>query len=144
MRACYPLSAMVVNLPCLWGSVSQLPSSHLSIHRVPTKLVNGINVPWRKLLLATAPVYEWIITRHASLCLEAGEPADATTPVGSAGLLPAVFAATFGFPSRTLPIYRIAVNRQSPGPYFFFLQYCLYLLCCFMRPFPLLLLLTDG
>ena len=33
---------MMVNLPCLWGSVSQLPSSHLSIHRVPAKLLNGV------------------------------------------------------------------------------------------------------
>ena len=33
---------MMVNLPCLWGSVSQLPSSHLFIHRVPTKLSNGV------------------------------------------------------------------------------------------------------
>ena len=37
-----PLSTMMVNLPCLWGSVSQLPSSHLFIHRVPAKLSNGV------------------------------------------------------------------------------------------------------
>ena len=33
---------MMVNLPCLKGSVSQLPSYHLFIHRVPTKLSNGV------------------------------------------------------------------------------------------------------
>ena len=33
---------MMVNLPCLKGSVSQLPSSHLSIHRVPAKLSNRV------------------------------------------------------------------------------------------------------
>ena len=42
IKACPPLSTMMVNLPCLWGSVSQLPSSHLFIHRVPAKLSNGV------------------------------------------------------------------------------------------------------
>lgn len=42
IKACPPLSTMMVNLPCLWGSVSQLPSSHLFIHRVPAKLLRGV------------------------------------------------------------------------------------------------------
>ena len=42
IKACPPLSTMMVNLPCLWGSESQLPSFHLFIHRVPAKLSNGV------------------------------------------------------------------------------------------------------
>ena len=33
---------MMVNLPCLMGSLSQLPSSHLLIHRVLAKLSNRV------------------------------------------------------------------------------------------------------
>ncbi len=62
IKACPPLSTMMVNLPCLWGSVSQLPSSHLFIHRVPAKLLFGVYAPWNKSLPATALVCTWIIT----------------------------------------------------------------------------------
>ena len=47
VKAVFPLSAMMVNLPCLKGSLSQLPSSHLFIHRVPAKLLGGVSAPWK-------------------------------------------------------------------------------------------------
>jgi hypothetical protein len=47
----------MVNLPCLWGSLSQLPSSHLFIHRVPAKLSNRVYALRSKLLPATALVF---------------------------------------------------------------------------------------
>ena len=56
VKAVFPLSAMMVNLPCLKGSSSQLPSSHLFIHRVPAKLLGGVSAPWCKFLPATALV----------------------------------------------------------------------------------------
>ena len=48
---------MMVNLPCLWGSLSQLPSSHLFIHRVPAKLSNRVYALRRVFLPATALVF---------------------------------------------------------------------------------------
>ena len=59
-------STMAVNLPWLWGSVSQPPSSHLSIHRVPAKLSNefmphGVNSCWLRLLF----VLESLLLGHS-------------------------------------------------------------------------------
>ena len=44
------------------GIVSQLPSSHLFIHRVPAKLFNGVCAPRSELLPATALVCKLILT----------------------------------------------------------------------------------
>lgn len=44
------------------GIVSQLPSSHLFIHRVPAKLSNGVYAPRSKLLPATALVCKLTLT----------------------------------------------------------------------------------
>ncbi len=107
---------MMVNLPCLWGSVSQLPSSHLFIHRVPTKLSNGIFVPRRVLLLATAPVCEWIITGSADLtqtCRLSGGRDTVCTVSGSSAGVNTPFS---GFPIQNpARIPNISVCRQSPG-----------------------------
>ena len=43
-KGMHTLSTMMVNLPCLQGSMSQLPSYHLFIHRVPAKLLNGVTL----------------------------------------------------------------------------------------------------
>ena len=62
VKAVFPLSAMMVNLPCLKGSLPQLPSSHLFIHRVPAKLLRGVSAPWKNTLPATALVCRFEFT----------------------------------------------------------------------------------
>ena len=47
------------------GIMSQLPSSHLFIHRVPANLSIGVCAPRSELLSATALVFTWLLlTRH--------------------------------------------------------------------------------
>lgn len=93
--------------------VSQLPSSHLFIHRVPTKLFDGIvshgeNYRWLQLLFLA-------ILLTSFLPGGAGFPADAMPPLVPLGLVADVALKchiVFRFFSRTLPGSR---SCRKPG-----------------------------
>ena len=114
-KGLYPLSTMMVNLPCLWGSVSQLPSSHLFIHRVPAKLLNGVMLhggnPCRLQLLfvpGSSLTYRWNqmvlnMSADASPALSGGSRYRYGAPRSAMGL----------GPSRTQPCSRTV--RRKPG-----------------------------
>ena len=57
----------------------QPPSSRLSIHRVPAKLLCGVYASWCVLLPAAALVfyYIWIVTNPASSFMALAKPVDA-------------------------------------------------------------------
>ena len=58
---------MAMNLPCLMGSHSQLPSSHLSIHRVPAKLAYRVMLHGEYSCRLQLLFAYWIVTDQASL-----------------------------------------------------------------------------
>ena len=110
-----PLSTMMVNLPCLWGSVSQLPSSHLFIHRVPAKLSNGVmphgGNPCR-LQLLFLPESSLTYRRHQMVL---NMSADASPALSGGGLYryEAALSAVGLDPSRTQPGSR--TDCRKPG-----------------------------
>lgn len=61
------------------GIASQPPSSRLSIHRVPAKLLCGVFAPWCVLLPAAALVFHCIliVTNPASFSMALAKPVDA-------------------------------------------------------------------
>ena len=110
-----PLSTMMVNLPCLWGSVSQLPSSHLFIHRVPAKLSNGVlphgGNPCRLQLLfvpESSLTYRW----H-QMVLNMSADASPALPIGGLYRYGAARSAIGLGPSRTQPGSRM--DCRKPG-----------------------------
>lgn len=93
--------------------VSQLPSFHLFIHRVPTKLLNGI--------VSHGENYRWLQLLFLDILLTsfplggAGFPADAMPPLVPIGLVADVALKChiiFRFFSRTLSGSR---SRRKPG-----------------------------
>ncbi len=106
------------------GIVSQLPSSHLSIHRVPAKLFYGVVAPRSKLLPATALVFHFDnyqpdrISRGADF-----SGCTATQPLSRWFFLMKLFCPTInGFLSRTLPSFRLSSSeaRQGSGLFLYF------------------------
>lgn len=62
IKAIFPLFRYDGEPSVSTGIVSQLPSSHLSIHWVPAKLCCRVYALWRILLPATALVCSWLLT----------------------------------------------------------------------------------
>lgn len=89
------------------GIMSQLPSSHLSIHRVPAKLSNGV-MPhgeyhcWLRLLFAVA----LLLTRHPFGSTD--KPVDAMPPLSC-------LASRYGCRSQSLR-HRLRVPSPEPCP----------------------------
>ena len=109
------LSTMMVNLPCLRGSVSQLPSYHLFIHRVPAKLLNGVmlhGINSCRLQLLFVLEFSPTNLRHQMVL---NMSADALPALSSGGLYRSgvTYSAMGLGPSRTRPGSRM--DRREPG-----------------------------